>query len=297
MRKVERKLKLLYYALQRPLFSRLLSAASPLGGIKSKYGVDRILLNEGGTFKEHLYGICNRTYRIEGSSVFVPGCGYGKHLSELAMFRPKVIVACDLYEYAEEWDFLRECIQKKLGVKIIFLNSGINDNAVKEFAPFDWIINDAVLEHVRDLGSFLAQCSALLKESGHFFASFGPLWYGPYGDHIAWGLEGLFNHILLDNKEYEERLNSVQGKNSTEGAFIVRHRLLSYLHAGEYLELLERTGFVKNLLWVKFSTQAWKYFKCYGEREALLSERGCDVFDRYCHGMMIWARKRRKEAS
>ena len=255
--------------------------------------MDRILLNDGGMFKEYVYGICNRIHPIRGSNILFPGCGYGLHLITLSRFKPKRIVAFDLYEYKNEWDFLQEII-KKNGVDIIFLNSDIGHPSINKLAPFDWVITDAVLEHVSDLNSFLKECYALMRGNGRFYAGFGPIWYGPGGDHIDWGLEGLFNHLLLSENDYNAKLfslNSDKEGDSTEGVFMVKNRLFSYLHAKEYLGILEKCGFLKESLWVKFSTNAWKYFKRYPERETVLQNQGVDLFDRYCSGMYIWARK------
>ena len=292
--KVIRHLKLIYYMLQRPISSFMLAKITPFKNIKQSYGIDRILLNDGGMFKEYVYNICNRIHPIKNSSVFVPGCGYGLHLITLSDFNPKLIVACDLYEYKNEWNYLQEVIKKK-GVDIMFLKSDINDSRLNRMAPFDWIITDAVLEHVNDLNSFLKECHIMMKSDGRFYASFGPIWYGPGGDHIDWGLEGLFNHLLLSEDEYDTKLSILTNQkeeDSTEGVFIVTNRLFSYLQAREYPDILDKCEFLKEILWVKFSTPAWKYFKLYPDREYILKQQGANTLDRYCSGMYIWARRK-----
>lgn len=293
--KIIRHLKLTYYLFQRPLYSYLLTKITPLKKIKNLYSIDRILLNEGGMFKGYVYNICNKMLPIKDSSILVPGCGYGLHLITLSLYRPKRIVAFDLYEYPEEWGFVYDVI-RKAGVEIKFLIGDTKNQALKDVGFFDWIITDSVLEHVKNLNPFLEDCYYLLKENGRFYACFGPIWYGPGGDHIDWGSEGLFNHLLLSKNDYNVKfklfsLNSDKEGDSTEGVFMVKNRLFSYLQAKEYLDISEKCGFLKEYLWIKFSTNAWKYFKRYPERETLLQNQGVDLFDRYCSGMYIWARK------
>lgn len=292
LQKIIRQLKLMYYLFQRPVYSYLLSKTTSFRDIKQSYNIDRILLNDGGTFKEYIYNLCNKIRSLRGSSILVPGCGYGQHLITLASFKPKLIVACDLYEYPEEWDFVQELI-KKNGTDIIFLKGSIENSIIHDKAPFDWLITDAVLEHVNDLKPFLKECHTLLKDDGWFYAGFGPIWYGPGGDHIDWGDEGLFNHLLCEG-DYDERLlnlDSSNGVDSTEGVFMVKNKLFSYLRAKEYLDALEKCGFLKEILWVKFAMPAWEYLKKHPDKEILLRQKGSTLFDLYSKGLIIWAKK------
>lgn len=295
LQKIIRSLKLIYYMFQRPFCSYFLSKMTPFRNIKQLYDIDRILLNDGGMFKEYVYNICDRIHPIKNSSIFVPGCGYGLHLITLSDFKPKMIVACDLYEYKNEWNYLQNVIKKK-GVDIKFFKSDINSSEIRSMAPFDWIITDAVLEHVNDLNSFLEECRVLMKNDGRFYASFGPIWYGPGGDHIDWGLKGLFNHLLLSENEYNTKLSRLTDdrcEDSTEGVFMVKNRSFSYLHAKEYLDILGKNKFLKETLWIKSSTLALKYFKLYPDKESILQhQKKIDLFDRCCSGMYIWARRK-----
>ena len=288
LQKIIRRLKLMYYLFQRPVYSYLLSKTTSFKDIKQSYNIDRILLNDGGTFKEYIYGICNSRHQIRSSVILVPGCGYGQHLITLANFKPRLIVACDLYEYPEEWKYVQSVIKEK-GTKIIFLKGGIENSIIHDMAPFDWVITDAVLEHVNGLEPFLKECHTLLKNDGWFYAGFGPIWYGAGGDHIDWGDEGIFNHLLCEG-DYDERLLNLDSSNevdSTEGVFLVKNKLFSYLRAKEYLDALEKYGFLKEILWVKFAMPAWEYFKKHPDKEILLRQKGSTLFDLYSKGLTI----------
>jgi len=298
LQNIIRQLKSVYYVFQRPLYSFLLTRTSFFKNIKRTYNIDRILLNDGGMFKEYVYGSCNRINQIRGSVIFVPGCGYGQHLITLANFKPRLIVACDLYEYPEEWKFVQEVVRKE-GTDIVFLKGDIDNPIILDKAPFDWIITDAVLEHVKDLPLFLRQCNSLLKEQGNFYASFGPIWYGPGGDHLYWGPEGIFNHLLLDKNEYECKVSSLEDdadEDSTQSLFMFKNKQFSYLHANEYIDILKRADFLLGKLWIKSSSIAWRYFRLYPEKEARVELRGSNAFDRYCSGMYIWAMKKKSNS-
>jgi len=119
-------------------------------------------------------------------------------------------------------------------------------------------------EYVKNLPLFLRQCNSLLKEQGNFYASFGPVWYGQGGDHLYWGLEGIFNYLLLDKNEY--------------------------------IDILKGADFLLGKLWMKSSSIAWKYFRLYPGKEARVELRGNNGFDRYCRGMYLWAMKKKSNS-
>lgn len=241
-------------------------------------------------FKDYIYLLCQRMHALRGRKVFVPGVCYGKHLFELASCRPKQIVACDLSEYPEEWDFIRTTLRDQMGVDVVFLKGDIDDPRVKNFAPFDWIISEGVLEHVKDPEGFLKGCRRLLTDDGHFYASFGPLWYGPGGDHLNWGEGGQFHHLVLSQEEYAARIADLSVNADLEtmaGIFLYRHKLFSYLHARQYLEVLNRSGLAKRLLWVKYCSATGEFFR----KNPGAALPATDTFDQYCSGMYLWARR------
>ncbi len=82
--------------------------------------IDLYMKGDAGMFKVHTLGICNRFSTIRDSAVLVPGVGFGHNLYQLAARKPRLIVAFDLYEYPEEWAFLKKDIKEKFGVDVIF---------------------------------------------------------------------------------------------------------------------------------------------------------------------------------
>jgi len=291
--------KLAYYFFQRPIadffLKKILKKRLKTDEVFKK--IDRFLLNQGGTFKTYLYGTCEKFFPIKGSSILVPGIGYGKNLFQLAAFRPKTIVAFDLYEYQKEWDFLKEKIKKEFGSEVVFYKGSFESLPKELENSFDFIISDAVLEHVRDMPAFIKKSKKFLKKGGIFYASFGPIWYGPRGDHLVWGEEKMFDHVTLSEKEYWENFDkkfSVTGVDSTEPKFMVENKLFSYLRAEEYLEFFSQEGFEKIIFSAKISTRALSLFKKKPELHKLLDENNVPAFDRFCAGLYLLMKNERQ---
>src|SRR3989344_541362 len=299
-RRLAVRAKLAWYALSRPFMSgalrrRLLKLEPRLAEDPVFQHVNIFLNGDGGMFKEHVYKYCSRFIPIRGASVLVPGIGYGKNLLQLAAFRPKEIVAFDLYEYPEMWRFLAEKIQKEFGVPVTFYKGDFDAVPRDHAGSFDFVISDAVLEHVPDMPKFAAGSRDFLKPGGIFYASFGPLWYGPSGDHAEWGPDKIFDHILLSKEAYLKQLNDappeVACDDSCETLFMIRENLFSYLRGAQYLEYIEGNGLKIFDLRSKVSLRAMRLL---AERKDIATEldtRQFPLFDRYSGGMYIWARK------
>jgi len=288
-------LKLIYYSLERPVadfFIRKKLKTYSVPEYILNY-VDLFLKNEGGMFKKYAYALCNRLSEIRNSLVLVPGIGYGRNMLQLAAWRPKKIIAFDLYEYKEEWDFLKRTIKEKFDVEVIFLKGDfgiLDDNLV---GSFDFIITDGVWEHVKNLPVFLADSKKFLKNGGIYYASFGPLWWGPGGDHVNWGEKEYFNHLLFSEEKYVEEFNKrfkqeKIAEDSSEGAFLVEQKLFSFLKVEDYLNDLREAGFKKELCYAKISQRMLSLMK--GNQNLFLKLNGKNVplFDRFCKGLYLW---------
>ncbi len=291
-KKAEIAAKLLYYRFQRPLagfvFNRFYRDMLPDA---ERRCIDRFLLNEGGMFKKYVYGICDRFRPIRDASVLVPGVGYGRNLFQLAAFKPKKIVAFDPYGYPEEWELVRKRAAEDFRVPVSIYRGEFDALPDRYAAGFDFIISDAVLEHVNDLGGFLDHSSRFLKTRGIFYAGFGPIWFGPGGDHIDWGREGLFDHLLLPPEEYgkrvEDRRNRTE-RDSCQGVFMAGKSMYSYLKAGDYFRTFREKGFKKLLAFAKISTRAIRFFRENPSAGRSLDEKGVPRFDRICKGLSLW---------
>jgi SAM-dependent methyltransferase len=291
--------KLFCYGIQRPLVHPILKSYlqrripmfDHLAGT-----ADLFLLNEGGIFKRYVYQICNKFYPLKGLSILIPGAGFGRNLYQLAVFKPKRIVAFDLFEYPTEWEFIKWEIMKQFGVEVIFYKGDFNTLLSNYSDPFDFIISDAVLEHVNNIKEFMASSKMFLKDNGIFYASFGPVWYGPSGDHLAWGKERLFDHLVLSKDEYQKNFRerfTYAKDDSTEAGFMVENNLFSYSTIENYFTALANAGFEKSLVWFKISTEAIFLLKRNQLLRRLLDERHISDFDRICSGIYLWAKNNR----
>lgn len=294
-------LKRAYYSLERPLADFFIRKKLKKNSVPERIFdyIDLFLNNEGGMFKSYIYDACDRFSPIENSSVLIPGIGYGRNLLQVAAHRPKRIVAFDLYEYREEWDFLKKEFKEKFGVDSVFLKGGFEALDEKWLNSFDFVITEGVLEHTRDIPGFLADSKKFLKDGGIFYASFGPLWWGPGGDHLNWGEKELFNQVLLSKEEYKKRFDEKfkQEKltdDSAEGAFLVDKKLFSFLKVDEYLGDLERAGgFEKELAYAKISRKAMSLLEENPDLARRLDGGNVPLFDRFCGGLFLWLKLRK----
>lgn len=289
------RLKLIYYFFQRPL-AHLFLHSKVYDVLRNDYFFNhttRLLLNEGGMFKNYIYKTCNDLKPIRNSVVLVPGVGYGRNLFQLARFGPSKIIAFDLYSFEEEWRFLSEKIRKEFGVDVVFIKGSFDAVPEEYFAECDFIISEAVLEHVKNFSEFVGYSKKFLKKDGIFYASFGPIWYGPGGDHIYWGADELFNHLLLSKEEYEHKLVSFPAKlddDSCDAVFMIKEGLFSYLKAEEYLNTLQNNGFRIEKLFAKMSVPAMHLLESNPSIADELDKKNMPLFDRYCGGIYLWAR-------
>lgn len=284
--------KLSVYAWSRPLASSVLKKRLTLGGITKE--TDLYLWNEGGMFKTHVYQLTNAQKCLRGSTILVPGVGYGRNLFQLAAWKPKKIVCFDLFDYPEEWSFVSEKIRTEFSCDSEFYHGDFTALPDSCKHSFDFIISEAVLEHVKDLPAFAKHSYQFLSQGGMFYASFGPLWNGPGGDHICWGDERrLYDHLLLSKEDYSNQLNerfetADVESDSCEAKFMAQEGLFSYLTTDEYLAILTSAGFKKSLLYAKVSTDALECLRKNQDLDNQLTAHGVGAFDRVCTGLYLW---------
>lgn len=296
LKKLVISLKLFYYYFQRPLADFILKKhylRRYIGEDRVFQQIDKFLWEQGGMFKEYVYKICSKLFPLKNSAILVPGIGYGRNLFQLASFKPKIIVAFDLYDYKDEWAFLTKKIFEKFGVRVIFFRGNISDLPHEYINYFDFIISDAVLEHIKDLQGFVNLSKKFLKSGGIFYASFGPIWYGPGGDHIDWGKDKLFNHLLLSRDDYAALLSKrsvTDQTDSCDGIYMAKTNLFSYLKVEEYFKIMTEAGFEMLFAWGAISFQSLSLLKRKPEMFKALNKKKVPIFDRFCKGIYLWLR-------
>lgn len=75
-------------------------------------------------------------------------------------------------------------------------------------ASFDIVYSAAVFEHVHDLPRAFAEAARICRPGGTIFIISSPLWYAPYGNHMASILERLpWCHLLYKPRELKQRIH------------------------------------------------------------------------------------------
>ena len=217
-----------------------------------------IFLEPGYYSEANLIKIADRYHRIKDKTIIVTGCGYGKHLYTIAdKFSPKVMYCMDPYPRAT-WAQVKELIESRTGVIIEFHNGTLQQVSRKlGINSIDIIISDAVLEHIKEMDSFLKAAHSVLKKNGGFYAGFGPLWFSPGGDHHNWGVNREYDHIMLNPEQYDNRWKEFEKNNpgKDEETFLYKHGLFNYLRPQEYVNYF-RKYFVINELWLSIHRKA-----------------------------------------
>lgn len=286
------KVSNLYHLIKDPIANKLLKKVleKRIGGKNIPKVITRFMHNEGGIYKTKAYIICNKIKKIKGSKILIPGCGFGRNIIQLLSFYPKEIIAFDLYEYPEEWEFLKNYAEE-MGIKLKFMKDDMSEVLKKYKLYFDFIISDALLEHVKDLDSMIESSYVVLKGGGIFYAGFGPLWFGPSGDHIHWGENRIFDHLLLSKKNYLRNIKMRQSEENIDSFTLINENLFSYKRVGEYFKSFKANDFFPIKIFSKISTESLKTLKNRKIAENL-DKKNIPSFDRYCPGLYVWLRKK-----
>ena len=248
------------YGLTKPILD-MRAKLSSLRGLKPKKSV---LISEHGFYLEK-----RRRWALEGidlnnASIFVQGTGSGWDVCSWALYKPRRIVAIDLFKFDNWPEVVEYC--NNLGVDVEFLVGSLDtDNGIDE--KFDLIASDAVFEHCVNFQSVVEQSFALLKPNGRLYANYGPLWNCAGGDHLS-GIDDLvnsYNHISLSVDQYSDYVNEVSvGVESFQGgARYIELDLFSKLSTNEYLQCYENCGFQIEDLHIEVSKRACEFEKKY----------------------------------
>jgi SAM-dependent methyltransferase len=227
-----------------------------------------------------------RHVTLSDATILVQGTGTGWDALAWAEMKPRRLVATDLYAFDNSWEQIAAECRERFGVTVEFRQAALEDHGFLEAGAVDLCASAAVLEHCRDLNSVLAESMRLLRPGGSFYAAYGPLWYGPGGDHFSGrdGQESIYNHIGLDEDAYGAYVKAhLQPREDFQsGGRYVELDLFSRLATRGYLAAFEEAGFVRDALVVELSPDALSYRERFPERwRALLArlDGQCDEDD------------------
>jgi SAM-dependent methyltransferase len=216
---------------------------------------------------------------VSNSVILVQGTGSGWDVLTWARFRPKRIIATDLFAF-DAWDEISRHCAAKWNVACEFRQAPLEDHAFLADGSVDLCVSDAVFEHCRDLGAVLAETRRLLKPGGRLYASYGPLWFCGGGDHYSGrgGLETLYNHLLLSPPDYkayvDERRQDAEG--FQDGHRYIELDLFSKLTTGDYLRAFRNIGLSIDALILEVSSPGLRFRKAFPSRyrQLLATTRG-----------------------
>ena len=203
--------------------------------------------------------ILNSIKRIKGKKILCIGCGNGFELLSWLKFQPSYIKGIDIFNYSTSWEKINTFIKKKnIKTKVDFIQKNILDLEINE--KFDFIVSDAVLEHLKDTEKTISHFTKLLKDDGIIYASYGPLWYSYGGDHFSGRdkIEHGYNHLLLNHKEYLNYYNKNVGEINYEiqhkgsGGIFVKEELFSKKTGNEYMEIFRTNNLTSHNSVVEF---------------------------------------------
>ena len=227
-----------------------------------------------------------RHVTLTDATILVQGTGTGWDAFAWAEMKPRRVIATDLYAFDESWEQIAAECRDRFGVTVEFRQAPLEDHGFLRSGSVDLCASAAVLEHCRDLNSVLAESMRLLRPGGTFYAAYGPLWYGPGGDHFSGrgGLESIYNHIGLDEGAYGDYVKAhVQPREDFQsGGRYVELDLFSRLATRGYLAAYDKAGFIRDALVVELSPDALAYRKKFPQRwRALLArlDGQCDEDD------------------
>jgi SAM-dependent methyltransferase len=261
---------------------------------------DQLLNNEGGLSFGRRRELCSRfAGNMSGKTVLIVGCGWGEDTLTWLPHRPARIIAVDLFNYRRCWDEVT-ALARAAGVSISFVQFDLTA-ATWDFVDrrsVDVVSSDAVLEHITDIPGFMSATRGVLRPGGKFYAGYGPLWYGPLGDHIySPDPDDAFNHLLLDDQAYAcyvARIEAAQAHlgNACEGPFLLRHALFSYLKVDDYLKIFASAGFGTIFTQVKVATWlAGRFRRRFPEKyEKMRRQQGLRDADLFALGCHAWLR-------
>ena len=186
---------------------------------------------------------------IKNKKILLLGCGDGLDVISWLRFKPKYIEGVDLLNYSSSWLKIKKFIKKKQSyTKVKLYQKDILK--LKTSKKFDFIISDAVFEHLTKLDKTMKHLCKMLKKDGMIYSSYGPLWYCFGGDHFSGrdNLKNGFNHIILKKKNYKEYVNKnikslkEEIKNFGAGGLFVKKNLFSKKTGNTYMKIFKNNN-------------------------------------------------------
>ena len=227
--------------------------------------------------------------------VLIPGCYVGGEDVQFWLRRGvQSVDGIDVYSLQERWDKIIPQLRSAFGAEVRFRQAAIEALPFPH-ASFDLVASTAVLEHVRDVPAMVDETARVLRARGWAWHCFGPLYYTYGGDHCmaAFGEDAAYDHLLLDEDAYQQRLHDQAFFDQTPDPnlpFWALQGQFSLALASEYLQQFSRR-FSLELVIVKLSAKALEYRTRHPERWAQLRSAGIEECDLVIKSLAVVLRK------
>jgi len=195
--------------------------------------------------------------------ILLPGCQFNSaETRDWLVTRVRSVTLIDIVDWTESFQRALALLRRQYRPELRSFFGSLEKLPFPD-ESFDLIETRAVLEHVGNMAAAAKEMARVLRRGGVAVHAFGPLYFSAGGDHCigAYGSKHVYDHLLLDEKEYQQRLRDeaafeAMGKEKSDARYWAIQGIFSYLTPREYLECFRRAGFV-------------------GEVHANLSSSGC----------------------
>jgi ubiquinone/menaquinone biosynthesis C-methylase UbiE len=229
--------------------------------------------------------------------VLLPGCNFNSNETrDWLTRRCRSVSLLDIVNWTDSADLIRTKIKNEYNTDISF-NIGTLESLPYRDSSFDVIETRAVLEHVGNVRAAAIEMARVLKPSGLCIHAFGPLYFSASGDHCigAYGLDHVYDHILLDDYVYHQKLSDTsyfqaKGQAVSDSRYWAMKGIFSYLKPREYLDIFELAGFATEVHAIVSNDAVAFRKRCPQDWQKLLNA-GLTEEDLLVTGMIVFQRK------
>ncbi|MPY69617.1 MAG: methyltransferase domain-containing protein [Alphaproteobacteria bacterium] len=211
------------------------------------------------------------------ATVLVQGTGTGWDAASWAAMRPRRLIATDLFAFDGSWEEIARHCRDAYGVTVEFRAAPLEDHGFLADGSVDLCASDAVLEHCTDLAAVLAESRRVLRPGGTLYATYGPIWFAPGGDHFSGrdGLASAYNHVALAADAYRRCFEAARKpvENFQSGGRYVELGLFSKLTTREYLAAYAAAGLARDRLILEISPDALAFRRRWPDRFRAILDR------------------------
>jgi SAM-dependent methyltransferase len=152
---------------------------------------------------------------LRGSHILDLGCGDGILDLGLALrYGPSHVMGIDVMPPAIG---LAGLARREIGLEALPRNLSFSQITVgaplADFGPCDVVVSWSAFEHIDRawLTPILKDCFEVLRPRGLLFIQIDPLYYSPFGSHLARFGQAPWEHLALDQHRLEERVMAYAG--------------------------------------------------------------------------------------